>query len=135
MRKIIIITSIFMFTTMILFAQQGKSKVEVLYFKANLACCKARACNALQTDIQMIISDNYPDSSVVFKEIRLADEKNKELIAKYNAQSQTVILFKKKKKKEFTADVTELVKFYIKNQDKEAFTKALIAKIDDLKKK
>ena len=38
-----------------LFGQSNKRNVEVLYFKANLACCKATACNVLEGNIRSII--------------------------------------------------------------------------------
>ena len=74
-----------------LFAQSNKKSVEVLYFKANLACCKAKACNALEGNIKSIIDKNYPNGNVNFKVVKLADEANKELVDKYKAQSQTVV--------------------------------------------
>lgn len=135
MKKIIGLFSIFMLTVIMLFAQSGKGKVEVLYFKANLACCKARSCNALSGDIQMIIQKNFADSSVTFKEIILADEANKELVTKYNAQSQTVVLLKIKKKQETSIDVSDIVKTYVQNQNKEILEQSLLAKITEIKKK
>ncbi len=135
MKKTILILAAIMLSGMLLSAQSTKEKIEVLYFKANLVCCKARACNALESDIQNIISENYPDSSVVLKEIKLADEANKTLVEKYKAQSQTVIIVKKKKNKEFSIDVSEIVKAYVQNQNKETLKQELISKISELKKK
>jgi len=135
MKKIFVLFFVFMLAGVMLFGQTGKGQMEVLYFKANLACCKARACSALEADIQTIVQKNFADSSVVFKEIKLADEANKSLVEKYKAQSQTVILIKNKKKKEFSADVSDIVKAYVQNQNKEAFEQALLAKINEVKKK
>lgn len=121
-------------TTM--FAQSKNVKVEVLYFKANLACCKAKSCNVLENDIKAIIVKNYPDSnSVTFKEIKLVDEANKALIEKHKAESQSVIIVKKKKKKETVIDVTDIIKAYIKDQNKLSLELQLVSKINEPIKK
>jgi hypothetical protein len=135
MRKTIFMFSVMLLSITMLFAQSGKNKIEVLYFKANLACCKARACSTLEGDIQAVITKNFADSSVVFREIKLADEANKTIITKYNAQSQTVVIVKKKKKKEISIDVSDIVKTYVQNQNKETLEQALLAKINEIKKK
>ena len=135
MKKSILLFGVIIFSGMMLNAQTAKNRIEVLYFKANLACCKARSCNALEGDIQKIIAESYPDSSVVLTEVKLADSTNISLIEKYKAQSQTVVIVKKTKKNEFSTDVTEIVKGYVINQDKESLKKELIAKIGEIKKK
>lgn len=135
MKKSIVLFAIIMLSGMLLSAQSAKNKIEVLYFKANLACCKAKACNVVEADIQKIISDNYPDSSVVLTEVKLADTTNNALIAKYNAQSQTVVIVRKKKDKEFSIDVSDIVKVYIQNQNKETLKQELVAKVDEIKMK
>jgi hypothetical protein len=135
MKKTILVISMMLLSSTMLLAQSGKGKIEVLYFKANLACCKARACSALEADIQTILQKNFTDNSIEFKEIKIADEANKALVEKYKAQSQTVILLKTKKKKEISIDVSDLVKAYVQNQNKDALEQALLAKINELKKK
>jgi len=135
MKKPIVLFAIIMLSGMLLNAQSAKNKIEVLYFKANLACCKARSCNAMESDIQTIISESYPDSSVVLTEVKLADTTNNSLIEKYMAQSQTVVIVKKKKNKEFSIDVSDIVKAYVQNQNKETLKQDLTAKISELKKK
>ncbi|PKP17813.1 MAG: hypothetical protein CVU05_14820 [Bacteroidetes bacterium HGW-Bacteroidetes-21] len=115
-------------------AQNKKGVVEVLYFKANLACCKAKACNVLENDVKAIVEKNFTDGSVIFKEVKLADDTNKVLVEKYKAESQTVIIVKKKKKKETSVDATEIVKAFLKSQDKDALEKELLAKISELQK-
>jgi hypothetical protein len=109
---------------------QTKSKVEVLYFKANLACCQAKACNALESDIQKIINSKYPNGNVAFREVKLVDEVNKDLVAKYSAKSQTVVIIRKKKK-EKSLDVSYLVRKYLSDHDLAALEKELTAKIDE----
>ena len=135
MKKPIVLIAIIMLSGMLLSAQSVKNKIEVLYFKANLSCCKSRACNALEAEIQNIISENYPDSSVVLTEIKLVDEANKALIEKYNAKSQTVIIVRKKKKKEFYVDVSDIVQSYVQNQNKETLKQEVTAKISEIKEK
>jgi hypothetical protein len=131
MKKTIFLLTIAILSGMMLYAQSKKSSIEVLYFKANLACCKAKACNQLEADIQNLITKNYPKGNVVFKEIKLADAANKELIDKYNAKSQTVIIVKKTKKKESFSDVSDIVQKYMISQDKAGFEKDLTAKINE----
>lgn len=135
MKKSIVLFVIIMFSGMLLNAQSSKNKIEVLYFKANLCACKAKSCNALEADIKNIISENFPDSSVILTEVKLADTTNNALIAKYKAQSQTVVIVTNKKKKEFSIDVSDIVKAFVQNQNKETLKQELIAKIDEIKKK
>ena len=123
-----------MIVSVMLFAQSGKSKIEVLYFKANLACCKAKACNALEGDIQTIIQKNFQEKDVAFKQVKLSDEANKSLVEKYNAKSQTVIIVKATKKGEVSKDVSEIVQAYVKTQDKAALETELVAQVKEVKK-
>ncbi len=106
--------------------------VEVMYFKAKLACCKARACNALQSDVEKAVSKYSKDNDISFKVIRLNDSKNKELIEKYNAKSQTVVIYNKENDK--AIDVTSIVKSYLKDQNKEKLENELKKKIDEILK-
>jgi len=128
--------AIFLFALMAgtaVFAQSGKS-IEVLYFKANLACCKAKACNMLESEIQALVEKNFPDGNVIFKEVKLAEDSNKVLVEKYKAQSQTVVLVKTKKKKEISADISDIVKQYLADKNKEQFETAFVEKINAFKK-
>jgi hypothetical protein len=134
MKKSLISLIIIVLSATYIFAQTSKGSVEVLYFKANLACCKAKACNALESDIQRIITTNYPTGNVIFKEIRLADEANKSLVEKYTARSQTVILIYKGKKKEKYFEVSDIVQNYNMNKDPVVFEKQLKEKIAEVQK-
>ena len=111
----------------------GKSKgnVEVLYFKANLCPCKARVCNILQTDVDSVLKKNFAKENIQFKVILLADEANKELVAKFKAESQTVVIVKTKGKKETTTDLSAIVKEYAMKQNKEKFETELKEKISE----
>jgi len=109
----------------------GKSKenVEVLYFKANLCPCKARTCNALQADVDNVLKSYFAKENIQFKVIQLADEANKELITKYKAESQTVVIIKTKGKNETATDLSVIVKDYAMKQNKEKFETELKEKI------
>ncbi len=134
MKKATLLFAVLIISASALFAQNTKGKAEVLYFKANLACCKAKACNVLEADVRAIVEKNYPKGNVVFKEIKLAEESNKALVEKYQAGSQTVIIVKKKKKKETSVNVTGIVKNYLLDQNKEILEKSLVAQINALLK-
>ena len=130
MKKLLVI-SVTILMTLTVLASSPKKGVEVLYFKAQLSCCQARACNTLENDIKTLIAANFDASKVTFTEILLTDEKNKALIEQYKAKSQTVVVVNAKKKK--TMDVSDLVRTYLRNGDKATFEKELIQKIKNLK--
>lgn len=130
MKKLLVI-SVTILMTLTVLAASPKKGVEVLYFKAQLSCCQARACNTLENDIKTLIAANFDTSKVTFTEVLLADVKNKALIEQYKAKSQTVVVVNAKKKK--TMDVSDLVRTYLRNGDKATFEKELIQKIKNLK--
>lgn len=130
MKKLLVI-SVTILMTLTVLAASPKKGVEVLYFKAQLSCCQARACNTLENDIKTLIAANFDTSKVTFTEVLLADEKNKALVEQYKAKSQTVVVVNAKKKK--TMDVSDLVRTYLRNGDKATFEKELIQKIKNLK--
>lgn len=106
-------------------------KAEVLYFKAELSCCQAKSCNALEGVIKEIVEKNFKSETVNFKEVKLSDESNKDLVEKHNAKSQTVVIVAKKKKKETVVDVTDIIRTYSRNQNKDELEKQLLAKINE----
>ena len=128
MKRVIILLALSI-ATISVYAQ--KNKVEVLYFKAQLACCKAAACNNLEAEIKGIIEKNFAKKTVTFKQVPLADQANKALVEKYDAKSQTVVLVTTRKKKETSVDVSDIVRKYTKTGDKEAFEKELTGKINE----
>jgi hypothetical protein len=111
------------------FAQ--KNNVEVLYFKAQLACCRAAACNNLENEVKTIIEKNFPNGNVTFKQVALADETNKPLVEKHNTKSQTVVIVKTAKKKETSTDISDIIRSYARSSDKTKFETELIAKINE----
>jgi len=135
MKKSFIFLAIGILASTLILAQPKKNNVEVLYFKATLACCKARACNTLEAEIKNIVEKNYPNGQVLFKQIKLDDAANKKLIEQYKAKSQTVIIVAKTKKKEYSKDVSDIIQTYIQNQNKALLEEQLKAKINELLKK
>jgi hypothetical protein len=128
MKKAIILLA-FSIATIGLYAQ--KNSVQVLYFKAQLACCKAAACNNLEADVKGVVDKNFKGKKVIFKQVALADEANKALVEKCNAKAQTVVLLvTDKKKKETSVDVSDIVRKYAGN--KEALEKELTNKINEV---
>jgi len=115
--------------TVITFGQ----KAEVLYFKANLACCQARACNELEKEVKDAIEAGFPGGDVLFRVIKLADKENAELVSKYNAKSQTlVVVAKPEKQPEKSEDISDLLRRFQRNRDKGNFEKEISTKIKEL---
>lgn len=116
---------------MVNFVFSQKNKAEVLYFKAKLPCCPGRACNLLQCDVDSVVSKYFSKEKLVFKVVILAEEANKAMVEKYKAKSQTVLLIRKKGKKEVVTDLTPIVQAYSANRDKVKFETDLKAKIKE----
>jgi hypothetical protein len=116
------------FTTTCL-AQTGK-KAEVLYFKANLSCCQAKSCDALEGDVKKVIESKFSGKNVVFKEVKLSDAANAEMVKKFNAKSQTVVIVVNKNGKESISDVSKILKDYNLSKDYAKFEKDLMASIN-----
>lgn len=132
MKNIFLSSLVLIVLSVSLFAQNKDTKVEILYFKAQLSCCQAKACNALGADVQKVIDNNFKNKNVSFREIKLNETANADLIKTYNAKSQTVVLISTKKGKTNSVDVSDIVSQYAKNNDFEAFQKKLTEKISQL---
>ena len=113
------------------YSQSSNKSIEILYFKAKQCACKAKTCNALESDIKSVIDKNFSDKNMEFKRVWLKDTLNKALIEKFNAKPQTLVMVEKKRKKETITDLTEIVYNYSKNRDKEEFEVELQAKIEE----
>lgn len=135
MKKMISLLLVVLFATTFVKAQSGNAKVEVLYFKANLTCCKARTCNAIEADIKSLVESKYADGKVVFKQVKIADSLNAPLVSKYNAQSQSVIIRKITTKKDVYFDASDIVKQYYVDLKKDVFEQQFLAKVNELLKK
>jgi hypothetical protein len=127
MRKILLAVAIVTLSSIASIAQ----KAEVLYFKANLGCCQARACSAVEGEVKQIIESNFSADKVLFNTVMIADEQNKYLVEKHSAKSQTVVIVAKKKKKEIIIDVSDIIRNYNRNKSKEELETQLIAKINE----
>ncbi len=108
-------------------AQQNNT--EVLFFKAELSCCKARACEQLEKDIKSIVEENFSDNELAFRSVKIADNENKALVDKYNAKNQSVVVVTGKGGEEEFTDISDLVARYQKNQNKETVKKEIVKKI------
>lgn len=106
-------------------------KVEVLYFKADLACCRARACDALERDIKSVIESTYKAGDVKFTSVKISDQTNKTLVENYKAGSQTVVIVSTHRRNETVTDITDIVKAYSRNRDKANLEKELVALISN----
>jgi len=116
------------------FGQSSKKSTEVLYFKADLCRCKAGACNALQADVDSVLIKYFQNENIEFKVIKLADQANKDLVTKFNAKSQTVVIVSTKRKKENAIDVSDIVANYSKSKDKVKFETEMKDKINEILK-
>jgi DNA-binding protein YbaB len=129
-RSIVFLMVIALFTGIEGIAQ----KAEVLYFKANLACCQARSCDAIESDVKAAVEKSFTNGEVLFKVLKLADAANKELVEKYHAKSQTVVVVATKKKKVTSVDISDIVRDYSRNRNKDLLEQNLIAKVNECMK-
>lgn len=128
MKKITVLLAIALCTFGIAFGQNNVTS-EVLYFKANLGCCKARSCNALQADVDSVLIKYFAEKNIQFRVINIAEEAQADLVKKHNAEPQTVVLVTKKNDKEKVVDLTPIVAYYKKTGDKALFEKEMKKKI------
>ncbi len=123
---------VLLFVLSLFIIQSHAQKVEVLFFKANLACCAAKACANLEGQIKSVVEKNFKSAHVAFKTVMLSDSANAELVNQYNAKSQTVVIVQKKKKNAQSKDVSELVKNLTRTKDEATFEKDFVAAIKEL---
>jgi hypothetical protein len=110
-------------------SQGFSQKARVLYFKADLGCCQATACNALEKDIREIIEKHYGTPAVVFQVVRIADTENQAMVAQYKAGSQSVIFVAQNGGKELATDVSDTVRKYVRHRDKNKLEQELLAEM------
>lgn len=120
---------LFLFALVLISGQVLSQKVEVMYFKANLGCCQARACAQLENQVKAIVEDNFKNGDVVFKSVLIADPTNAALVEKYEAGSQTVVIVSNKRRKKKITDATQMVHDFRRTRDREAFEKDFIGAI------
>lgn len=129
MKKLLLL-SISILLSFSLYSQKNSTAV-VMYFKADLACCPARACASLEKDVQAVIESNFSKSQVVFKTLKLSDSENAEIVKQFNAKSQSVIIAFKHKKKITNVDASKIIADYSRNRNKETLEKELVKLIKD----
>jgi hypothetical protein len=78
-----------------------------------------------------IVDKSWTDGSVTFRQVKLSDSTNTELVKKYNAQSQTLVLVKTNKKKEVSMDISAILQEYAKTNDAQKFETEFTAKINE----
>jgi len=132
--KITLLVPVLLMLSVFTFGQSAKKNIEVLYFKANLACCKAKACDALQKDVESAVTNYSSKENIGFRVVKLVDAANKDLVEKYQAKSQTVVIVKTKGKKETFADVSDIVQEYSKTKNKDQFEIAMTGKLNEILK-
>jgi hypothetical protein len=125
MKKILVLLVLVVGTGIASFAQ----KTEVLYFKAELPCCQATACNNLEATVKAAVETNFSKGDVIFTTVKLSDPANKALIDKHQAKSQTVVLICKKNNTETVNDISNLVRSYARTNNKVEFEEGLVANI------
>jgi hypothetical protein len=130
MKKQIVFLFALLLASTSLLAQSKNTKAVVMYFKADLACCKARACASIENDIKAIVEENFQNGNVVFSSIRISDPENAAMVEQYKAKSQTVMIVVSKKKKVSSVEASELVSKYVRDRDKEAFEKEFVQLIN-----
>ena len=113
------------FILMGIISYSQSAPVEVLFFKTNLTCCAAHTCTALTGDVKKVVETNFSAKKVVFKEINLKEEKNKDLVKKFNAKHQNVFMVVTKKGKETIINITDLVAEYNSDKNYVEFEKKL----------
>ena len=124
--------NVIMLIAFMAFASTGiaqQNNAEVLFFKAELSCCKARACEQLEKDIKSIVEENFSDNELTFRSVKIADKENKALVGKYDAKSQSVVVVTDKSGEEKFIDISDLVARYQKNQNKETVKNEIVKKI------
>jgi len=127
MKKTIVILILALMAGLTVSAQ----KAEIMYFKADLACCRERACNDLESEVKAVIESNFKNGDVKFSSIKISDEANKGLVEKFNARSQTVVVVAKKRRDETVVDVSDIVRNFSRNRDKALLEKELLAKVSE----
>ena len=103
-------------------------KAEVLFFKGELSCCAAKACNAVEADVKDLVLAKYADGTVVFKTVLISDQANAELVKKHSAKNQTVVIVGNAKNE----DLTSIVATYSRDKNKTALENGLVEKVNKI---
>jgi hypothetical protein len=121
---------LFFFTLLLLGVNAHAQKAEVLYFKAELSCCRERACTALENELKAFVENQFKNGEVVFKTVKISDPSNATLVQKHNAASQSVVVVTRGRRSEKSEDLSDLVKKYTLNRNKTDFETAFLDKVN-----
>ncbi len=119
-----------LFTGLLFAGQAFSQKTEVLYFKADLPCCKARACNRLENQVKQVVNSEFEADEVAFVTVKISDESNSGLVEEFDAESQTVIIVNSDK--ETSVDISDMVDNLKKTRNLEDFKEEFVNSIKEL---
>jgi len=122
---------VIMLFTLLMGISASAQKREVLYFKADLACCRAKACDELESDLKSIMESNFKAENVQFRSVKISDAANKALVEKYNAGSQTVVVVTTHRRNETARDISDIVRTYTRTRDRANFEKELLTRLSE----
>ena len=105
--------------------------VRVIYFHGNNRCI---TCNNMEKYTRELLEEDYSDElkkgKVKFEVYNFDDEKNAEIVAKYQVESSTLLIVKTREGKEKVRDLTEIGFTYAKYEE-EKFKEAVAKKINE----
>ena len=110
-------------------ADRSVSRIEVLDFHSTHRCM---TCNAIEANTEYTLKTYFTDElkskKITFQTINVDKEENEKIAEKFQASGTALILNVISKGKETHVDLTDFA--FMKGNDKEAFSKALKAKIE-----
>lgn len=122
---------LFLVITGLLFSGQLHSQnVEVLYFRADLGCCQARACQFFSGQVKEAVEQNYDNNKVAFRVVRISNPDNSDLVQEHNARSMSLVVVNTANGK--SEDVSEAMAEYRRNRDMDKLEEALINAINQV---
>jgi len=127
--KRILLLAILMIATGSLFAQKT-AKLKIVYFHAEHRCptCLSIEENTLKT-LNTYFSKQFKSGEITFVSLDVSEEKNEQMVEKYEADGSSLFLTKVTGKKEKTTDFTNFAFSYSRNKP-EKFIAGLKAEIE-----
>ncbi len=114
----------------LLFAGQAKAQnVEVLYFRADLGCCQARACEFFSGQVKEAMEQNYNSKDVVFRVVRIASPDNADLVKAHNARSMSLVVVNSANGK--SKDMSHALAEYRRDRDMDKLEAAIAEAVDE----
>lgn len=112
-------------------ADQPGPSLKVLYFHGNNRCT---TCNNMEKFTRELLDEDYSDElkngKVTFEVFNFDEEKNAELVNRYEVESSTLLIVKVRSGKEKVIDLTEIGFSYAKLEP-EKFKEEVARKIND----